>query len=142
MSSALDHSTTSTPYIYCGSFCDIRFDFGTVTAYSIFFFIIFFKSTFALCYLQNKIINLQKLLSHIYSQLLPHCCWIYDQTTPNYKFWYPGMPQSASSAQSKPRNCGMMLYNHSGKWYDQQCGNSWLYICESNFCKFIILFCR
>ena len=27
--------------------------------------------------------------------------WIYDQTTPNYKFWYPGLPLPASNAASK-----------------------------------------
>ena len=68
--------------------------------------------------------------------------WIYDQATPNYKFWYTGMPHSASNANSKDRNCAMMLNNYGGKWYDYPCSKTRLYICESNFCKFIILFCR
>ena len=68
--------------------------------------------------------------------------WIYDQTTPNYKFWYPGMPHGASNAKSKDRNCALMLNGNSGKWYDYPCGRNRPFICESNFCKFIILFCR
>ena len=68
--------------------------------------------------------------------------WIYDQATPNYKLWYPGMPHSASHANSKDRNCALMLSHHNGKWYDYPCGRTLPYICESNFCKFIILFCR
>ena len=60
--------------------------------------------------------------------------WIYDQTTPNYKFWYPGFPLPASNAYSKNYNCGIM-YNHSGgKWRDYPCGSGQPYICESNFC--------
>ena len=68
--------------------------------------------------------------------------WIYDQAAPNYKLWYPGMPHSASHANSKDRNCARMLSHHNGKWYDCPCGHTLPYICESNFCKFIILFCR
>jgi hypothetical protein len=68
--------------------------------------------------------------------------WIYDQATPNYKFWYTGMPHSASNANSKDRNCAMMLNNYGGKWYDYPCSKTRLYICESNFCKLINLFCR
>ena len=68
--------------------------------------------------------------------------WIYDQTTPKYKFWHPGQPHPASNANSKDRNCGLMLYSHAGKWHDYPCSNPLSYICESNFCKFIILLCR
>ena len=68
--------------------------------------------------------------------------WIYDQTTPNYKFWYPGQPHPASNANSKDRNCGIMLNGYNGRWHDYACGNTIPYICESNFCKFIILFHR
>ena len=49
-----------------------RLDFGTVPFVWYFLFILFFKSTFVLCYLQNRIINLQKLLSHIYEMASPH----------------------------------------------------------------------
>ena len=68
--------------------------------------------------------------------------WIYDQTTPNYKFWYPGYPYSASRTDSKNHNCGVMLYHKGGKWHDYRCNTTLPYICESNFCKFIILFRR
>ena len=68
--------------------------------------------------------------------------WIYDQTTPNYKFWFPGRPFSTSHANSKDRNCGIILNNSSGKGADYPCSNTIPYICESNFCKFIILFRR
>ena len=68
--------------------------------------------------------------------------WIYDQTRPNFKLWYPGLPYSANTKASKNYNCGMMLYNHSGKWHDYPCSHTIPYICESNFCKFIILFRR
>ena len=68
--------------------------------------------------------------------------WIYDQTTPNYKFWYPGLPLPTSNAASKNYNCVFMLYNNGGKWYDYPCSYAQPYICESNFCKFIILFRR
>ena len=64
--------------------------------------------------------------------------WIYDQTRPNYKFWLSGHPRPASNAHSKNYNCGLMLT--SGKWYDHACASAFYYICESNFCKFIILF--
>ena len=60
--------------------------------------------------------------------------WIYDQTTPNYKFWYPGQPLSTSHSASKNYNCAMMLYNHGGKWNDYPCSYTFPYICESNFC--------
>jgi hypothetical protein len=50
--------------------------------------------------------------------------WIYDQATPNYKFWYTGMPHSASNANSKDRNCAMMLNNYGGKWYDYPCSKT------------------
>ena len=66
--------------------------------------------------------------------------WIYDQTAPNYKFWYPGLPASASHARSKNSNCGMMLNHSGGRWHDYSCSTILPYICESNFCKFIILF--
>jgi hypothetical protein len=63
--------------------------------------------------------------------------WIYDQTTPKYKFWDAGHPYSTSHRFSKNYNCGIM-YNHSrGKWRDYSCGDGKPYICESNFCKFI-----
>ena len=68
--------------------------------------------------------------------------WIYDQTTPKYKFWNPGMPHAASNGNSKDRNCAIMLYSTGGKWYDHPCISDFPYICESNFCKFIILFRR
>ena len=68
--------------------------------------------------------------------------WIYDQTTLNYKFWYPRRPYSVSSGNSKHFNCGLMVYNYSGKWKDYPCSYPKPYICESNFCKFIILFRR
>jgi hypothetical protein len=68
--------------------------------------------------------------------------WIYDQTTPNYKFSYLGLPLPASNGNSKNYNCGMMLFNYGGKWEDYPCGYTIPYICESNFCKFIILFRR
>ena len=58
--------------------------------------------------------------------------WIYDQTTPNYKFWLSGHPHPASNAYSKNYNCGLMLT--SGKWYDHPCASTFYYICESNFC--------
>jgi len=68
--------------------------------------------------------------------------WIYDQTTPNYKFWYPGLPYPASNGNSKNYNCGLMAYNYSGRWFDNPCSSALSYICESSFCKFIILFHR
>ena len=68
--------------------------------------------------------------------------WIYDQTTPNYKFWYPGHPYAASGSSSKTYNCVFMANHHGGKWYDYPCSYTTPYICESNFCKFIILFRR
>ena len=68
--------------------------------------------------------------------------WIYDQTTPNYKFWYPGQPYTTSHSASKNYNCAMMLYNHGGKWHDNICSYTLPYLCESNFCKFIIWFRR
>ena len=52
------------------------------------------------------------------------------------------MPHPASNANSKNRNCAMMLYDQSGKWYDYSCANMLAYTCESNFCKFINLVCR
>ena len=60
--------------------------------------------------------------------------WIYDQTAPNYKFWYPGLPASASHARSKNSNCGMMLNHSGGRWHDYSCSTILPYICESNFC--------
>ena len=68
--------------------------------------------------------------------------WIYDQTRPNYKFWASNYPYPASHANSKNSNCAIMACNNSGKWFDYPCSNTFPYICESNFCKFIILFCR
>ena len=68
--------------------------------------------------------------------------WIYDQTAPIYKFWVPGLPIPASNANSKNYNCAFMAYNYGGKWYDHRCNYASPYICESNFCKFIILFRR
>ena len=64
--------------------------------------------------------------------------WIYDQTIPNYKFWYPGRPYSASAAPSKTHNCVYMAYNKGGKWVDFVCNYAVPYICENNLCKFII----
>ena len=64
--------------------------------------------------------------------------WIYDQAAPNYKFWYPGHPYSTSQSYSKNYNCGIMLSYSSGKWHDYPCSTFLPYICESNFCKFII----
>ena len=64
--------------------------------------------------------------------------WIYDQTAPNFKFWYPGYPRSASTSTSKTYNCVYMAYHLGGKWTDYTCNYSSPYICESNFCKFII----
>ena len=60
--------------------------------------------------------------------------WIYDQTKPNYKFWYPGYPYSASNANSKNYNCGYMTNSVGGRWFDYPCSSGFLYICESNFC--------
>ena len=60
--------------------------------------------------------------------------WIYDQTTPNYKFWYPGHPHAASSSTSKTYNCVFMAYNLGGRWYNNPCSSTIPYICESNFC--------
>ena len=68
--------------------------------------------------------------------------WIYDQTTPNYKFWYPGRPYSASHSRSKIYNCAYMANSYGGKWFDSPCSHTTSYICESNFCKLIILFRR
>jgi len=68
--------------------------------------------------------------------------WIYDQTTPNYKFWHSGHPYSASQSASKNYNCGLMDYVKGGKWFNYPCSYTKPYICESNFCKFIILFRR
>ena len=66
--------------------------------------------------------------------------WIFDQTTPNYKFWYPGHPFSSSHSYSKTYNCVYMAYNYSGKWYDYPCYAAKPYICESIFCKFILFY--
>jgi hypothetical protein len=49
------------------------------------------------------------------------------------------MPHAASNGNSKDRNCAIMLHNYDGKWYDHTCSSDFPYICESNFCKFIIL---
>ena len=68
--------------------------------------------------------------------------WIYDQTNPNFKFWYPGYPHAAKTSTSKNYNCAFMAYSYSGKWFDYPCSYTKPYICESNFCKFIILFRR
>ena len=68
--------------------------------------------------------------------------WIYDQTAPNYKFWESGHPYSTRSAYSKNYNCVMMLNYHHGKWFENPCSSAYYYICESTFCKFIILFRR
>ena len=68
--------------------------------------------------------------------------WIFDQTALTYKFWYPGHPYSSSTSNSKTYNCVYMAYNYSGKWFDYHCGYAKPFICESNFCKFIILFRR
>ena len=68
--------------------------------------------------------------------------WIYDQTKPNYKFWLERHPYSSSQAESKDYNCGIMVNYSDGKWFDFPCSGIYPYICESNFCKFIILFRR
>jgi hypothetical protein len=63
--------------------------------------------------------------------------WIYDQTKPNYKFWVEGHPYS-----SKNYDCLIMVNYSGGKLYDFPCTGIYPYICENNFCKFIILFRR
>ena len=68
--------------------------------------------------------------------------WIYDQTTLNYKFWISGRPFPTSNGNSKIYNCVIMYNGQSGKWLDYPCNYAHAYICESNFCKFIILFRR
>ena len=60
--------------------------------------------------------------------------WIYDQTTPSYKFWYSGYPLSTSNGYSKNYNCAYMASSYSGKWFDYPCSYAKPYICESNFC--------
>ena len=57
--------------------------------------------------------------------------WIYDQTTPNYKFWHSGHPYSASQSASKNYNCGLMDYVKGGKWFNYPCSYTMPYICES-----------
>ena len=66
--------------------------------------------------------------------------WIYDQTTPNYKFWYTGHPYPTSNAASKNYNCAMMAYSNGGKWQDYQCSYTIPYICESNFVSLLFYF--
>ena len=50
------------------------------------------------------------------------------------------MPHPANNSNSKDRNCAFIAHNLGGKWYDYPCGSAFQYICESNFCKFIISF--
>jgi hypothetical protein len=44
--------------------------------------------------------------------------WIYDQTIPNYKLWYPGRPYPANNGSCKIFTCGFMAHTHGGKWFD------------------------
>lgn len=61
--------------------------------------------------------------------------WIYDQTAMNYtNFVGSGRPYPTSNTASKEISCVVM--DRSGKWHDTICNNSFVYICESNFCKF------
>ncbi|CAG2217916.1 unnamed protein product [Mytilus edulis] len=55
--------------------------------------------------------------------------WTFDQTKATYLPWH-----SSYGKTNNGYNCGGLLNNHNGQWFDHPCNSKFFYICESNFC--------
>lgn len=59
--------------------------------------------------------------------------WSYDQTIASFTAWHNGWGKKGTT-----HNCGMM-YQGTYTWLDYPCATEFYYVCESHFCKYLLI---